>query len=289
MFTHARRLSGGDTSTADDCSSALDHRTRRQRCAHLAPEGSSLVPAGEVVDLGDLARHPRQHECRSDEEEQRQDEPVRQAVEVAGDLPDLGVDEEERDEQQEQGKRLDDEPAEVGDLFSQLTERPSGHRDQPVARDDIDHQQNPDAGQHRLKGVAGLAEEQRWQRRPDDEEGQLARPDGTRDRQALPAAQDVGGHDPGEQDSERDRRHHDVASDAPLVEVQGVEAPGEVGDPEDGQRPGPDVGAGRVPVDEVRKSALDEPALDLLTFDGSGSHRAGDVTAHAPAAIGRRA
>ena len=230
MFTHARRLSGGDTSTAT-LRSALDHRTRRQRGADLAPEGSSLVPAGEVVDLGDLARHPRQHECRADDEEQRQHEPVRHAVEVAGDLPDLGVDEEERDEQQEQRERLDDEPAEVGDLFSQLTERPSGHRDQPVARDDVDHQQNPDAGQHRLKGVAGLAEEQRWQRRPDDEERQLARPDGTWDRQALPAAQDVGGHDPGDAGQRAMiAATDDVASDAPFVEVQGVEAAGEVGD-----------------------------------------------------------
>ena len=171
----------------------------------------------------------------ADGKEQPQDKPVRQAVKVAGDLPDLGVHEQERDEQQEQRKRLDDEAAEISDLFSQLAERPPGHRDQPIARDDVDDEQDPDAGQHRLEGVSGLAEEQRGQRRPDDKEGELARPDGPRDREGRPAPQDVGDRDPGDQDREGDRGGHEVASQAPVGEIQGVQAASEVGDPEDGQ------------------------------------------------------
>ena len=87
--------------------------------------GDDLVPPVERVQRPHQRRHPRQQEHVAHHEERRQGEPVHRSGERAGDLPDLGVDEQERLEQQQQRQGPDDHVEEHGDLGLRACSPPS--------------------------------------------------------------------------------------------------------------------------------------------------------------------
>ena len=101
----------------------------RAAAARAACRGSAATSAAVelVVDPVDLLGQPHQQEADRDGAEQQHGQPHHPAVEGRGDLPDLGVDEQERDEQQQQRQR-------PGRQREQQPEAPEGPADRP-ARD----------------------------------------------------------------------------------------------------------------------------------------------------------
>jgi hypothetical protein len=118
------------------------HRYRRRRSG---PCGlSAVVPRVEVADLGHVDRQPADHESGADDEEEHHDGDIGRSVQLAGDLPHLGIDEQESDEQQQERERSGQQPSDCRNLIHQPTERPSGHRDEAIAGDDVHRRQHQD-------------------------------------------------------------------------------------------------------------------------------------------------
>ncbi len=155
-----------------------------------------VVPAVELVLLADVAGHAGQDERRAEPEEDEDHRDVRQPVERPRHLPHLGVDEQERGEQQEQRERPRDERAEAGELAAATAGAPADHRAEPVRRPEVDQRQDGDAEQQRLERVEELAEREDRDGRADEEEDQFAGVDLLRTGERRPVAEPVR-HRPG--------------------------------------------------------------------------------------------
>ena len=122
-----------------------------------------------------------------------------------------------------------------------------------------------DAEQHGLEGVEELAERQHGDRRPDEEQRQLASVDLLRagERRAAVAA---GSTPPThEQRGEDEQRGEQVLDERPVRQIERVQAEQEVGADEHRQGPVPRSVERLVvrSLDEVGQAAHDEPSFDL--------------------------
>ena len=140
-------------------------RVRLLRCSHdsrrqpasaglaTATSGATGVPrrspgspsrSSSRSSRSNSRRNAVTHEQRRHEQQERQHERELAGVHGVGDLPDLGAEQQEHDQDHEHGQRSRNELDEMGELEPQALERPHPDLDEAEADDDVDR---PDAGQ----------------------------------------------------------------------------------------------------------------------------------------------
>ena len=210
---------------------------------------------------------------------------VGRAVEGSGHLPHLGVDEQERGEQQQQRQCARDEWSEPRELPAGSANTPSQECADTVRRPDVDQQQQSDAEGQCLGRIAVLAECQAREHGSDQEECELGRPDLRRSCECGPTAEAVGDC-PGGHEHDDDRRScSEVLGERPVTDVERVESEDDVGSDEKWQRPGPGVEQDAVGmrIHEVWNPTFDQPAFDvrhLIVWPGGDGWRA--IGGHRP-------
>ena len=132
-----------------------------------------VVPVFEVVDPSDRARHAAESERCSEREEREDDDHVRRPVERSGHLPDLGVDEQERVEEQEQWEGARHQRAERRELSGATTSGPAQQGSHAVRRPDVDEDEQDQGDDDAFERVAGLTEQQHRECRADHEESEF--------------------------------------------------------------------------------------------------------------------
>ena len=174
-------------------------------------EGGDLGPAGERVLGAHQRRQPRQQEDVAEDEEHGEDDDVDRPGERAGDLPDLGVDEQERHEQQQQRQRPDDQVEEGRQLRPRAPAGPGEQRQHAVARQRPHGEQDDDAFDDGLDDIAPLTEQGGRDRRERSPAGQLDRADRVGPLQRRTAAEHVGADPRQHEDGDDEHGGEDVA------------------------------------------------------------------------------